>query len=103
MKKSTHNSSPHSPLLSLKLPSAITSNFSLFMRQVGETGELLILFLGQAKNGVSLKKEDKERESRVEIYKSLLRAGMCEGSAFYERMLRGISMINGATGMLCVV
>lgn len=70
------------------------------MRQVGETGELLILFLGQAKNGVSLKKE---RESRVEIYKSLLRAGMCEGSAFYERMLRGISMINGATGMLCVV
>lgn len=73
------------------------------MRQVGETGELLILFLGQAKNGVSLKKEDKERESRVEIYKSLLRAGMCEGSAFYERMLRGISMINGATGMLCVV
>lgn len=64
---------------------------------------MLILFLGQAKNSVSEKKEDKECESRAEIYKSLLRARVCEGLEFCGGMLWGISMINGATGMLCVV
>lgn len=37
-------------------PSAITSNFSLSARRVGGAGELLILFLGQAKNGICEKK-----------------------------------------------
>lgn len=53
--------------------------------------------------GRAEKKEDEECENRVEIYKALRRARICLGSEFCRRMLRGVSMINGATGMLCVV
>lgn len=49
---------------------------------------MFILFLGQAKKGVSVKKEE-ECESRVEIYKALVTARVCLGSEFCRRMLRG--------------
>lgn len=64
---------------------------------------MFILFLGRVKNSVSEKKEDEECENGVEIYKALLGARICLGSVFCRRMLRGVLMINGATGMLSVV